>query len=131
MTGLAETYSSARETLEAGSAAAAAGDTTTEPPAGKNGTSAHTLEGHRQTMAGVVPRLYQLLSNAVEADDARKRSQEMSGGDGSGNPGTRTGMVTGVATEGIRAVLHGKPWLWVGDAFVPADQVRSWFVTVL
>lgn len=72
-------------------------------------------------MAGVVPRLYQLLSNAVEADDARARSQE-SGGSGSGsggNPGK------GVATEGIRAVLHGKPWLWVGDAFVPADQVSQ------
>ncbi|CAN0259506.1 unnamed protein product, partial [Ectocarpus sp. 4 AP-2014] len=26
-------------------------------------------------------------------------------------------------TERVRAVLHGKPWLWVGDAFVPADQV--------
>ncbi|CAN0159855.1 unnamed protein product, partial [Hapterophycus canaliculatus] len=55
---------------------------------------AHALEGHRQTMAGVVPRLYQLLSNAVEADDAR-----------------------------VQAVLCGKPWLWVGDGFVPADQV--------
>lgn len=65
-------------------------------------------------MAGVVPRLYQLLSNAVEADDARARSQESGG----------TPPGTGVM-EGIRAVLHGKPWLWVGDAFVPADQVRQ------
>lgn len=121
VTGLAETYSTARETLEAESAAAAAaaGDGKTEPSSGKNGTSAHTLEGHRQTMAGVVPRLYQLLSNAVEADDARARSQEMSGGNGSPGAGVA------VATEGIRAVLHGKPWLWVGDAFVPADQVRQ------
>ncbi|CAN0436052.1 unnamed protein product [Scytosiphon promiscuus] len=65
-------------------------------------------------MAGVVPRLYQLLSNAVEADDARARSQRESA---DGNPGT------GVVTEGIRAALYGKPWLWVGDGFVPADQV--------
>ena len=124
MTGLAETYSSVRETLEADSATAAAavaGDTKTPP--GKSGTNAHTLEGHRQTMAGVVPRLYQLLSNAVEADDARKQSQEMS----SSYPGAEMMAGTGVASEGIRAVLHGKPWLWVGDAFVPADQARLSF----
>lgn len=125
MTGLAETYSSAGETLEAETDAAAAGDTKTELSPGKNSThnnnkTTHTLEGHRQTMAGVVPRLYQLLSNAVEADDegARAHSQESGG-----NPGTRTAGMA-VATERIRAVLHGNPWLWVGDAFVPADQVR-------
>lgn len=69
-------------------------------------------------MAGVVPRLYQILSNAVEADEARTRSQK--GGGGGNNPGA--GMVV---TERVRAVLHGKPWLWVGDAFVPADQVMK------
>lgn len=123
VTGLAETYSSAREALEAESDVAA-GDANTEVSPRKNAaaTNAHTLEGHRQTMAGVVPRLYQLLSNAVEADDARARShsQESYGG-GNGSPGAG---VT-VSTEGIRAVLHGKSWLWVGDAFVPADQVRQ------
>lgn len=67
-------------------------------------------------MAGVVPRLYQLLSNSVEADDAGARSQEVGGGTPAAG--------TGVLTEKIRAELHGKPWLWVGDAFVPADQVR-------
>lgn len=71
-------------------------------------------------MAGVVPRLYQLLSNTVEADEAGARPQGGGGGDGAPIPATATGVIT----EGIRAVLNGKPWLWVGDAFVPADQVR-------
>lgn len=61
-------------------------------------------------MAGVVPQLYQLLSNAVEADDARE-------------PGTENKESSrGALTEDVRAVLHEVPWLWVGDAFVPADQ---------
>lgn len=112
--GLAETFSAAREALEAAPADTGGGgdDKTTSP-----GDNAHTLEGHRQTMAGVVPRLYQILSNAVEADEARSRSQE-GGGGGGNNPGV-------VVTERVRAVLHGKPWLWVGDAFVPADQVMK------
>lgn len=66
-------------------------------------------------MAGVVPRLYQLLSNAVEED-----------GTGGGRHGAvgEGGNVAAVA-EAIRTVLHGKPWLWVGDAFVPTDQVKN------
>ncbi|CAN0549229.1 unnamed protein product, partial [Ectocarpus sp. 12 AP-2014] len=109
--GLAETFSAAREALE-GAPAETGGDGDDKATSLRD--NAHTLEGHRQTMAGVVPRLYQILSNAVEADEARSRSPEGSGG--GNNPGV-------MVTERVRAVLHGKPWLWVGDAFVPADQV--------
>ncbi|CAM9133150.1 unnamed protein product, partial [Laminaria digitata] len=122
VTALAETFSELREKLlptesssTAPPATAADGDSK-----GGDGTSsspqqnARTLEGHRQTMAGVVPKLYQLLSNAVDADDARR-----SGVDGNTGPGRET--------ESIRAVLHEAPWLWVGDGFVPADQARLSF----
>ena len=61
-----------------------------------------------------MPKLYQLLSNAIEADDASR-----SGLEGNTGPGS--------TTESIRAVLHEAPWLWVGDGFVPADQVRLSF----
>lgn len=69
-------------------------------------------------MAGVVPRLYQLLSNAVEGDGAAEAGQWRGGGDAS------TGVTVNTISDRIRAVLHSAPWLWVGDAFVPADQVR-------
>lgn len=72
------------------------------------------LEGHRQTMASVVPRLYQLLSNAVEAHDARQQR-----GDATTNSTSLARM------DGVREVLNDASWLWVGDAFVPADQVTS------
>lgn len=113
VTGLAETFSAAHEKLNVVDNGGEGGGNTNETSPEEK-ANAHTLEGHRQTMAGVVPRLYQLLSNTVEAEDTSARSQE--GGD-------TTGAGAGVMTEGIRGVLHGKPWLWVGDAFVPADQV--------
>lgn len=111
MTALAETFASNREKLEASGAAGGDGKVGDENKATPK-ENAHTLEGHRQTMAGVVPRLYQLLSNAVEAEEAQ-------------GPGAEGEASRGVVTEGIRAVLHEVPWLWVGDAFVPADQVRG------
>lgn len=117
VTGLAETFSANRKVLEAsatdipstgGAVSAGQGVSASASPRSQD---THTLEGHRQTMAGVVPRLYQLLSNAVEADDARGLERE--------NEATRP-----VVTQALRSVLHGASWLWVGDAFVPADQVR-------
>lgn len=76
--------------------------------------NARILEGHRQTMAGVVPRLYQLLSNAVEAHDARQQKGDVT-----------TNSTSLARMEGVREVLNDASWLWVGDAFVPADQVTS------
>lgn len=108
VTALAAMFTKNREQLEASSSAKDTGGDSSVPSPEKN---AHTLEGHRQTMAGVVPQLYQLLSNAVEADDARETGAESKDSD------HRMAL-----TEGVRAVLHELPWLWVGDAFVPADQ---------
>lgn len=113
VTALAETFTKVRKALEATPAATAAAGV-----AGGDGDipspqqNAHTLEGHRQTMAGVVPRLYQLLSNAIEAEDAQGQ-------------GTEGGAGRKMITDGVRVVLHEASWLWVGDAFVPADQARA------
>lgn len=103
-----------REQLEASSSSSSSVSSSQDSGRGQNKssleTNAHALEGHRQTMAGVVPQLYQLLSNAVEAEDARELGAE-------GKESDRSAV-----TEDIRAALHEVPWLWVGDAFVPADQ---------
>lgn len=120
VTGLADEFSGVRDELVAAPRRASAKNASASSGSKQ---SAHTLEGHRQTMAGVVPRLYQLLSNAVEGHSEGERR----GGDDAAAKHRAT-------IEGIQGVLHGKPWLWVGDAFVPADQAREdgdrWWIPV-
>lgn len=95
------TYAKVRDQLQASSSSLIA------PPPERRGRS---LEKNRRTMAGVVPKLYQLLSKAFEADDA-------------GEPATGSCESDRRAVaEAVRAVLHEVPWLWVGDSFVPAAQ---------
>ena len=50
----------------------------------------------RQKVTSVVPVLYQMLSAASSSS---------------------------VQRENVRQVLHGKPWVFVGDRFVHAEQV--------
>lgn len=109
ITGLAEAFAKTRDELSATSGDDADGDPD------RQAKNVHTLEGHRQTMAGVVPRLYQLLSNTVEGESERGQAY------GPGDAPTKYDVVV----EAIRGVLHGAPWLWVGDAFVTADQARA------
>lgn len=117
VTGLADEFAKVRNKLTAPDRA----QTGSNAPEAKDGApsssarNAHILEGHRQTMAGVVPRLYQLLSNAVETNAEGERGQ-----DNEFLAAARQGRI-----ESIKEVLHGTPWLWVGDAFVPADQARK------
>lgn len=98
---LAATYTNVRDRLQASSSSSIA-----SPPE----TYAYTLQGIRQIMAGVVPKLYQLLSKAFEADDGEELATGSCGSD------------RGAVAEDVRAVLHKVPWLWVGDSFVPAAQ---------
>ncbi|CAM9585905.1 unnamed protein product, partial [Chrysoparadoxa australica] len=64
-------------------------------------STAEEAESYRQTLAGVVPTLYQHLSNAGQSHRIRCSS----------------------IAERLRKALHESPWLWMGDRFVTASQV--------
>ncbi|KAG5176706.1 hypothetical protein JKP88DRAFT_265343 [Tribonema minus] len=79
---------------EASAAAAGSGSAAVAVP----DTTEKGIEAAQQMLAGIVPRLYQFLSDALE--------------------------VRHTPADIIRNPLHAAPWLWVGaGGFVPADRV--------